>query len=129
MPAGATSMCVIWGPVVGARVLKYRTALSLQILCQLCGTVVFGPHELLPYSGIIKPSTRSSFAPDLVIYALLCATATLQLWHLLAFWRKVPISPFTALGEADNALSPGFSQIAITLHMNLSRDAVMQHQA
>ena len=97
--AGATSMCVIWGPLVGARVLSYQAALLLQIACHLVGNMVFGPLELLPYSGIIKSTTRASFVPEFVIYALLCVTATLQFWHLLAFWRKVPVSPFAALGE------------------------------
>ena len=97
--AGATSMCVIWGRLVGARVLSYQTALLLQVACHLVGNMVFGPLELLPYSGIIKSTTKASFVPEFVIYALLCVTATLQFWHFLAFWRKVPVSPFAALGD------------------------------
>ncbi len=98
MPAGATSLCVVWGPLVGARVLSYRAALLLEITCQVIGNVAFGPHYLVPYSGVIKSETLVRTQPELVIYALLCIAFVLPLWHLLAYWQRVPISPFAQLG-------------------------------
>ncbi|DBA79749.1 TPA: hypothetical protein ACH3X1_008414 [Trebouxia sp. C0004] len=94
---GATSLCVVWGPLVGGRVLKYRTALLLEVTCQIIGIVAFGPHHLSPYSGVIKAGMGQSYDPELVIYSLLCAAFVLPLWHLLAYWMQVPICPFTQL--------------------------------
>ena len=99
LPAGATSLCVFWGPVVGARVLSYRTALLLEVMCQIVGNVAFGPHYLMPYSGFLKSETEVRDQPELVIYALLCVVAVLAVWHTLAFWQRVPSCPYTELGR------------------------------
>ena len=99
LPVGATSLCVVWGPLVGGRVLKYRTALLLEVTCQIIGMIAFGPHHLSPYSGVIKAGMAKSYDPELVMYSLLCVAFALPLWHLLAYWKQVPISPFTQLGK------------------------------
>ncbi len=119
---GATSLCVTWGPLVGGRVLKYRTALLLEVICQIIGIVAFGPHYLSPYSGVIKAGIAKSCEPELVMYSLLCVAFVLPVWHLLAYWKQVPISPFTQLGKRPyiNSL------ISCTLsHAKLASDNVM----
>ena len=79
--------------------LKYRTALLLEVTCQIIGTIAFGPHHLSPYSGVIKAGTAKSYDSELVMYSLLCVAFALPLWHFLAYWKQVPISPFTQLGK------------------------------
>lgn len=99
--AGAASLCVFWGPVVGASVVTYRTALFLEVGCQVLGNIAFGPRYLLPYAGVLKDRDFSIVAssPELVIYSLLCVAVVLPVWHLAAFWERVPMPPPTGLGN------------------------------
>lgn len=87
--------------MVGARLVKYRTAVLLQVACQVVGNVAFGPQHLTPYAGVLKNGTQILHSPELVIYALLCVAVVLPLWHLLAYWQRVPLSPFTELGKCS----------------------------
>lgn len=97
--AGAASMSIFWGPVVGAKVVSYRTAVFLQVGCQIVGNIVLGPHYLTPYSGVLDQGTTSADSADLLLYALLCVSFVLLVWHLLAYWQQVPLPPFTMLGK------------------------------
>ena len=79
--------------------LKYRTALLLEVTCQIIGIIAFGPHHLSPFSGVIKAGMAKSYDPDLVMYSLLCVAFVPSLWHLLSYWKQGPIAPFTQLGK------------------------------
>ena len=91
--------------------LKYRTALLLEVTCQIIGIIAFGPYHLSPFSGVIKAGMAKSYDPDLVMYSLLCVAFVLPLWQLLAYWKQVPISPFTQLGKS--------SCISFRIHCNV----------
>ena len=84
--------------MVGARLVTYRKAVLLEIGCQVVGNIAFGPHYLTPYGGVLKRGTQILDSPELVMYALLCVAFVLPAWHLVAFWQRVPLSPFTELG-------------------------------
>lgn len=101
--SGAVSLCIFWGPAVGGRVVTYRTAVMFEIGCQLVGNIAFGPQHLTPYAGVLKPGTSVNNSPELVVYALLCVAFVLPIWHLVAYWQRVPLSPFTNLGNCNLA--------------------------
>lgn len=110
--AGAASLCVFWGPLTGAKIVPYRTAVLSEVGCQILGNVLFGPHHISPYAGVLNSGSIASVAnsPELVMYALLCVAVFLPAWHLAALWQRVPLSPITGLsklyGRHCNAL-PG----------------------
>ena len=79
--------------------VSYRTAVVLQIGCHIVGNIALGPHHLAPYSGVLDQGIRVADSADLVLYALLCVSFVLLVWHLLAYWQQVPLPPFTVLGN------------------------------
>ena len=101
--AGAASLSIFWGPVVGAKVVSHRTAVILQVGCQIIGNIVLGPHYLTPYSDVLAQGTRIADTADVLLYALLCVSFALLVWHLLAYWQEVPLPPFTTLGNNLNS--------------------------
>ena len=80
--------------------MSHRTAVFLQVGCQIIGNIALGPRYLTLYSGVLHQGTRISDSADLILYALLCVSFVLLLWHLLAYWQHVPLPPFTMLGNA-----------------------------
>ena len=84
---------------MGAKVVSHRTAVLLQVGCQIVGNIAFGPHYLAPYGGVLVDASRVSDSADVVLYALLCVSFVLLVWHLLAYWQQVPLPPFTVLGN------------------------------
>lgn len=99
MPAGASSLCIFWGPVLGARVVSYRTAVLLGVACQIVGNVALGPTHLTPYAGLLKKEVLLTNSPELVLYALLCVAVILPICHIVAYWQRMPLSPTAALGN------------------------------
>lgn len=92
-------MSVFWGPVVGAKVLSARTAVILQVGCQVLGHVALGPHYLTGHTGVLRQGSTFADSPSLVLYALLCVSFVLLVWHLLAYWQQVPLPPYSMLGK------------------------------
>lgn len=92
-------MSIFLGAVVGAKVVDHRTAVLLQVGCQILGNVVLGPHYLAPYAGVLKEGATVAESPVLVLYALLCVSVVLLICHLLAYWQQVPLPPYTVLGK------------------------------
>ena len=97
--AGAIGLCAFWGPVVGAKIVSYRTAVCCEVVCQFVGSIVFGPYSITPYVGVLKSGSLVNAPPELVVYALFCVTTVLPAWHLVSWWQRIPMSPFTSLGR------------------------------
>ena len=121
--AGAASLSIFWGPVVGAKVVSHRTAVFLQVGCQIVGNIALGPHYLTLYSGVLHQGTRIADSADLILYALLCVSFVLLVWHLLAYWQQVPLPPFTTLGIQSLLLQSARSSFCI------SHQSVYQHHS
>ena len=95
--------------MVGAKVISYRTAVLLNVGCQILGNVALGPQYLTPYSVVLDQGAKIADSADLVLYAMLCVAFVLLVWHLLAYWQRVPLPPFTMLGNDHQIQSAGSS--------------------
>ncbi len=100
--AGANLLANVWGPIVGAKVLKYRTAVLLGIVGQVVGIVVFGPRTASVYSGILFDWTKLKPYPELTLYAMAWAEVTLVTWQYLAIWKQVLIPVYLGTGIVRN---------------------------
>ncbi|DBA79742.1 hypothetical protein WJX77_004526 [Trebouxia sp. C0004] len=103
---GANLLANVWGPIIGAKVLKYRTAVLLGIVGQVVGIVVFGPRTALVYSGILFDWTKLKPYPQLTLYAMMWAEVTLVTWQYLAIWKQVLIPVY--LGAVASNIGAAF---------------------
>lgn len=87
-----------WGAVIGAKVVKYRTAVLLGIACELVGVLVFGPRVAVVYNGILTDWTVLKPRPALTLYALMWAEVTLVTWQFLAIWKQILVPVYLGFG-------------------------------
>lgn len=99
--AGANLLANVWGPVIGAKVVRYRTAVVLGIACQIVGIVVFGPRTATVYNGILYDWTKLKPYPELTLYALAWTEITLVIWQYLAIWKQILIPVYLGAGNAQ----------------------------
>ena len=104
--AGANMLANCWGPSIGAKAIKYRTAVLLGISCELVGVLVFGPREAVVYNGILTDWTVLKSSPGLTLYALMWAEMTLVTWQFLAIWKHILIPVYLGFGTISSSLSP-----------------------
>ncbi|KAL3161411.1 hypothetical protein ABBQ32_010301 [Trebouxia sp. C0010 RCD-2024] len=83
-----------WGAIIGAKVVKYRTAVLLGIVCQLVGVLIFGPRVAVVYNGFLKDWTVLEPFPGLTLYALMWAQITPVMIQLLAIWQQILLPIF-----------------------------------
>lgn len=79
--------------------MSHRTAVILQVGCQILGNVALGPHYLTAHTGVLQQESTVADSPILFLYALLCVSFVLLVWHLLAYWQQVPLPPYSMLGK------------------------------
>ena len=96
--SGANMPANCWGPVIGAKVIKYRTAVLLGIACELVGVLVFGPRVAVVYNGILTDWTALKSSPGLTLYALMWAEMTLVTWQFLAIWKQILVPVYLGFG-------------------------------
>lgn len=96
--AGANMLANCWGAVIGAKVVKYRTAVLLGIICELVGVLVFGPRVAIVYNGILNDWTVLKPYPGLALYALMWAEMTLVTWQFLAIWKQILVPVYLGFG-------------------------------
>ena len=116
--AGANMPANCWGPVIGSKVIKYRTAVLLGIACELFGVLVFGPRVAIVYNNILTDWTVLKPSPGLTIYALMWAEATLVTWQFLAIWKQILVPVFLGSGTCPTLFLPSAYQHALpALHI------------
>lgn len=94
-----------WGPSIGAKAIKYRTAVLLGISCEMVGVLVFGPREAVVYNGILTDWTVLKSSPGLTLYALMWAEMTLVTWQFLAIWKHILVPVYLGFGTISSCLS------------------------
>ena len=95
---GANMVANAWGAVIGAKVIKYRTAVLVGIACQIVGVLVFGPRVASVYNGILYDWTKLKPYPGLTLYALMWTEVTLVIWQFLALWKQILIPIYLGTG-------------------------------
>ncbi|KAL0050688.1 hypothetical protein WJX82_005191 [Trebouxia sp. C0006] len=103
---GANLLANVWGPVLGAKVVKYRTAVLIAIAGQVVGIVIFGPRTASVYNGILYDWTKLKHYPELTLYAMAWAEVTLVTWQYLAIWKQVLIPVY--LGAVASTIGAAF---------------------
>ena len=89
-----------WGPALGAKVLKYRSAVILGILCQTFGAVGFGTSTALPFGGLLEDWTLLRAHPKTTMYTLMWVSVVPAIGQAMALWRGVLVPTHLALGRA-----------------------------
>ncbi len=101
---GANHVGNCWGPVLGAKVLKYRTAVILGLVCQTVGVLAFGPENYTVYGGFLGDWTRLKAYPELTLYALMWIDITPVVWQSLAIWHRILVPAYLGTGDCSNHL-------------------------
>ncbi len=96
--SGTNMVANAWGAVIGAKVIKYRTAVVLGIACQIVGVVIFGPRSATIFNGILYDWTVLKPYPGLTLYALAWTEITLVIWQFLAIWKQILIPVYLGSG-------------------------------
>ena len=98
--AGANNVALCWGPALGAKALKYRTAVLLGGLSQLAGVLAFGPRTYTIYGGFLSADFDFNAQPELMLYAVMWTVITPVVWQLLAIrWQKL-VPTYLGTGKA-----------------------------
>ena len=85
-----------WGPVLGAKVVQYKTALFLGVIGQAIGMIAFGPENYSVFSGLLTDWTSLQPYPRLTLYALMWILVTPIIWHFLSIWHKMLLPGYLA---------------------------------
>lgn len=93
LTVGANNIAICWGPVLGAKAFKYRSAVLLGCIGQLVGVLAFGPRNYTVYGGFLSSVLKLDAHPGLTLYATMWTLITPVVWQFLAIrWRiLVPI--------------------------------------
>jgi len=95
---GANLTVNCWGPALGAKVVPYRTALVLGLICQSLGLIVFGPEGYPVFGGFIDQRSKFATYPRLTMYSLMWIVATPVIWQALAVWQRTIVPPYLGVG-------------------------------
>lgn len=79
-----------WGPLIGANVISYRTAVIVGVFCQAVGRLAFGPETYYVFGGLLVDShVLQQYPPRMTLYVLMWIQVTPVIWHALSIWRKM----------------------------------------
>lgn len=112
LAAGANNVAICWGPVLGAKVVEYRSAVLLGSICQLAGVLAFGPRTYTIYGGFLNPKFVSHTQPDLMLYATMWTVITPVVWQLLAIRRQILVPTYLGTGTSWSVLVPACTTAA-----------------
>ncbi len=93
-----------WGTVLGAKVLSYRTALILGVICQSAGALAFGAEKYPVFGDLLQQWTKLEPYPRLTAYALMWIVAVPLVWQVLAVWQAVPVPAYLGTGWSDDII-------------------------
>ena len=105
LTAGANNVAICWGPVLGSKAVKYRTAVVLGGLCQIAGVLAFGPRTYTVYGGFLDTVFDLNMHPELTLYAIMWTVITPVVWQLLAIRFQILVPAYLGTGKARPALS------------------------
>lgn len=120
LAAGANNVAICWGPVLGAKVVKYRSAVLLGSVCQLVGVLAFGPRTYTICGGFLSPKFVFNTQPDLMLYATMWTAITPAVWQLLAIRRQILVPTYLGTGTSWSLLVPACTAAAGRGHILLS---------
>lgn len=95
---GANLTVNCWGPALGAKVVSYRTALVLGLICQSLGLIVFGPEAYRVLGGYIDQRSKFATYPWLTMYSLMWIVTTPVIWQALAVRQRTTVPPYLGVG-------------------------------
>ena len=84
--------------MLGAKVVKYRSAVLLGSICQLAGVLAFGPRTYTIYGGFLSTKFVFNTQPDLMLYAIMWTVITPVVWQLLAIRRQILVPTYLGTG-------------------------------
>ncbi len=85
--------------MLGARVVKYRTAVVLGVICQTAGVLAFGSRTYTVYGGFLDNIQQLELHPQLTLYAIMWTVITPVIWQFLAIWFQILVPAYLAIGE------------------------------
>ena len=95
-----------WGTVLGAKVVSYRTALILGVICQSAGALAFGAVKYTVFGHLLQQWTKLEPYPRLTAYSLMWIVAVPVVWQVLAVWQAVPVPAYLGTGWSDDIILP-----------------------
>ena len=78
-----------WGPSVGAKAVRYKTAVILGVIGQSFGTLFFGPEMYSAYGQFLAQRNELPEHPLPAMYALMWIIIVPITWHILAIRQKI----------------------------------------
>ena len=86
---GATMPAQCWGPLIGAKVVSYRTAVCIGVVFQAAGMLAFGPETYTIFSGLLSDWDILQLYPRVTLYTLMWIQVTPTIWHSLSIWQRM----------------------------------------
>ncbi len=105
--SGAALIANCWRPILGAKVVTYRTAVILGLICQSAGMLAFSPSTYTVYDGFLAHWDMLEQCPLLTMYALMWMVTTPVIWQALAIWQRMLVPLYLGTGTC-------FAEAAIT---------------
>ena len=96
---GPNNVAVCWGPVLGAKVIKYQTAVVLGLTSQAVGVLAFGPRTSTVYGGFLKSAAKLDANPELTLYVIMWTLITPVIWQLLAIRGRILMPAYLGTGD------------------------------
>lgn len=78
-----------WGPVLGSKVVTYKTATILGLLGQAVGTLAFGTGKYNPFDQFLSNGERLAPYRNQTMYALMWVVVVPLLWDIAAIRQKI----------------------------------------
>lgn len=99
LTVGANNIAICWGPVLGAKAVKYRSAVLLGCICQHAGVLAFGPRTYPVYGGFLSSVFRLQAQPGLTLYSIMWTLITPVVWQFLAIRWRVLVPVYLGSGK------------------------------
>ena len=85
-----------WGPLIGAKVIQYRTAALIGVIFQAIGMLAFGPETYTIFSGLLSNWHVLQPHPRATLYILMWIQITPIIWHSLSIWHRMLLPGYLA---------------------------------
>lgn len=98
--------------MLGAKAVKYRSAVLLGCICQLAGVLAFGPRTYTVYGGFLSSVLRLNAQPALTLYATMWTVITPVVWLFLAIRWRILVPAYLATGKTSVMVTSGLQSAA-----------------
>lgn len=113
LTAGANNVAICWGPALGAKAVKYRSAVLLGCISQLAGVLAFGPRTYTVYGGFLSSVFTLDAQPRLTLYAIMWTVITPVVWQFLAIRWRVLVPVYLGTGKISICADFGCTDCSI----------------